>query len=302
MKVAILDVRRGTGRVASKSYTVAYRNLCVLRDYFKADLFVNASEISPCNDYDIIICGFGSTSCEKELSTEFLKRNKGARVFWLVGEYEQSTFAPLFYSGRQFEIIKNFEHTMKNKKCIAQHFLNINSLLAKNQNPISQKKHGCLYYGRWRDDRLLYFEEYLQKPLMLSTGSKNIKQFTARGCKPSLISPLSWAAGRESLNLFRSSLYIEDVFTHTHYNCLANRFYEAIFCNVLPLFDKSCLNTLEKSGLSGWDWFVVDGLKDLVEKTNSENIAVVATVKRWAKEAMDERASVLASIERLFSA
>ena len=115
MKIAILDVRQGKNRIPEKSYTVAYRNMCVLRDYLHADLFVNEKDISSKNDYDVIICGFGSTSCEKEKSTDFLTRNKKAKLFWLVGDYEQSTFAPLFYSKRKFDVIKNYDHFMRNK-------------------------------------------------------------------------------------------------------------------------------------------------------------------------------------------
>lgn len=301
MKIAILDVRRGKGRVAANSYTVAYRNLCVLRDHFGADLFVNAADIKPDNDYDIIVCGFGSTSCERELSTDFLVRNKRARLFWLVGEYEQSTFAPLFYSRREFEVVKNFEHSLRNKRCTKQHFVNINTLLAKPQNKPVHKKYGCVYYGRWRPDRLPYFERYLHDPLYLSTGSKNIKEYHHRGCKPRLIDPLSWSPARETLNLFASSLYIEDAYTHTHYNCLANRYYEALFCGAAPLFDASCLNTLRRSGIQDYDWHIVESLADVERKTLEIGEEQLARVAGWAEEAMIERDSVLNSLWRIFT-
>lgn len=301
MKIAILDVRQGSGRVAAKSYTVAYRNLCVLRDHFNADLFVNASEIKQDSDYDIIICGFGSTSCERERSTDFLMRNKSARLFWLVGEYEQSTFDPLFYSRREFEVIKNFEHSIRNKRCSKQHFVNINTLLARPQNKPVQKKYGCVYYGRWRPDRLPYFERYLHDPLYLSTGSKNIKEYFHRGCSPRIIAPLSWSASRETLNLFAASLYIEDVYTHTHYNCLANRYYEALFCGAVPLFDASCANTLRRSGIQDYDWHVVECLSDVTNKVESIGECQINRVSRWAEEAVVERKKSLEQISAIFA-
>ena len=301
MKVAILDVRQGSGRVAENSYTVAYRNMVAIRDYFSADLFINAQDISKDNDYDIIICGFGSTSCEKEKSTDFLIRNKSAKIYWLVGEYEQSTFAPLFYSKRQFDVIKNFEHKIKNKMCIGQHFVNINTLLAKQQNRQTPKKYDSVYYGRWRPDRVKYFKQYLDSSIHLSTHSKNIKMFHHNGCNPKLIKPMTWVSGRETLNLFRSSLYIEDVFTHTHYNCLANRFYEALFCSSVPFFDKSCLGTIIKSGLSDYDWHIVESQADIACKINQIDNTVLARVAAWNKNSLIEKSQVLKSIEEIFN-
>lgn len=302
MKIAILDVRQGRGRVADNSYTVAYRNLCVLRDELGAELFVNPSDISKESDYDVIICGFGSTSCERERSTDFLIRNKNARIFWLVGEYEQSTFAPLFYSKRQFEVIKNFEHHLRNKMCAAQHFVNINALLASPPSRNVPKKYGCVYYGRWRPDRLKYFQQYLDSSIYLSTHSKNIKMFHHNGCNPKLIKPMTWVKGRETLNLFAASLYIEDQFTHTHYNCLANRFYEALTSNTVPLFDKSCVGTLRKSGYRGYEWNIVESTQDINCKIDEISKGNVGELAAWQGNAVNERSSVLSQIKRIIGA
>jgi hypothetical protein len=302
MKVAILDVRQGAGRVAENSYTVAYRNLVVLRDYFGADLFINASDISVNNDYDIIICGFGSTSCEKDKSTDFLVRNHNAKVYWLVGEYEQSTFAPLFYSQRKFEIIKNFEHALRNKNCIGQHFVNINALLAKQPNKPNIKKYGAVYYGRWRPDRIDYFRQYLSSDMHLSTHSKNIKMFHHNGCNPKLIRPMTWDAGRETLNLFAASLYIEDKFTHQNYNCLANRYYEALFCNTVPLFDASCLSTIKKSKIDKYDDYIVRSPKDIAARLVVINNGKLCVPAGWQESALIERQEVLTKIQSIFEA
>ncbi|MCK5266999.1 MAG: hypothetical protein KAR07_02420 [Spirochaetes bacterium] len=301
MKVAILDVRKGVKRDATKSYTVSYRNLVVLKEEFNADLFVNASEISHDDNYDVIVCGFGSTSCEKDRSTDFLVRNKKAKIFWLVGEYEQSTFAPLFYSQREFSVIKNFEHTIKNKKCTSQHFININSLLAQKQRPETDKKYGCVYYGRWRPDRLKYYQQYMGSNVYLSTHSKNIKMFHHNGCNPKLIQPMSWTPYRETLNLFKSSLYIEDEFTHTHYNCLANRYYEAIMCGVVPLFDESCRNTVKQSGIIDTEWHFVKSGKDIASKIKGIDQEVMARLGMWNDDAIKEMGETLNSIRDLFA-
>lgn len=299
MRVAILDARHGSGRTVEGSYTVAYRNLGVLRDELGADLFLNPGDIRMDIEYDAIICGFGSMSCERERSTEFLIKNDGAKLFWLVGEYEQSTFAPLFYCKRPFQIIKNFEHEVKNKKCIGQHFVNINTLLSKPQNRPVPKKYGCIYYGRWRPDRLKYFQQYLDSSVYLSTGSKNIKLFHHNGCNPKLIKPLDWTPRRETLNLFQASLYIEDQYTHTHYNCLGNRFYEALWCNCVPLFDSSCKNTLSRSGYLGWEWHIVNSPSDIADKVASIDNEVTDRCAEWAKMAMDEKGKAVRQVKKI---
>ena len=295
MKVAILDAKQGE-RNPANSFTVAYRNLLELKRLFNADLFVSASEISTKSDYDAIICGFGSTSTERDKSTDFLVRNKGAKIYWLVGEYEQSTFAPLFYSKRKFDVIRNFEHDLKNKMADKQHFVNINTLLYRNPATPIAKKYGAVYYGRWRQDRLPYFKKHLQGSIHLSTHSKNAKMFHHNGCNPKYIRPLEWSAGKETLSLFEKSLYIEDKYTHAHYNCLANRFYEALYCNVLPVFDRSCINTLERSGYAGYESLIVDAPKDIDEIKHDQGLLWL-----WQQQAADEKNEVLSSLKKILA-
>lgn len=263
MNVAILDVRKGENRKAENSITVAYRNLLILKRELNADLFINASEINFNKRYDVIICGFGSIATEKDKSTEFLKLNKDARLYWLVGDYEQTTFAPLFYCGRKYDVIKNYPHHMKNKHVDKQHFININTLLMRSPNKLTDKKYDLIYWGRWRDGRVDYFKRYFKdRKCYLSTSSKNFKKFISHKMNPVFIKPFRWDEGQESLNLFRYSLYIEDRFSNINYCCLANRFYEAVFCNVVQFFDVSCMQTILKSGLDLDPIFVINGLED----------------------------------------
>jgi hypothetical protein len=82
----------------------------------------------------------------------------------------------------------------------------------------------------------------------VSSSSKNFKQYLQHGCNPKFIEKIKWDKNRETLRLFKYSLYIEDEFTHENYNHLANRFYEAVYCNCVPLFDLSCKTNVIKSG------------------------------------------------------
>lgn len=300
MNIAILDVRVGSGRKVENSYTVAYRNLAVLRDELKADLFINPSDINFKKNYDVIICGFGSTSCEKDLSTRFLLQNDNARIFWLVGDYEQSTFAPLFYSKREFEVLCTFgDHKIKNKMMTRQHQVNINALLTRSPNPHGLKKYDCVYYGRWRPDRLKYFKQYLDSFMYVSTGVKNIKMFHHNGCNPKFIKPLGWESRTEALNLFRSSLYIEDVFSHSNYTALGNRFYEALWCNAVPLIDSSCRRTLELSGYKDYEWHIVESTNDIKEKCIEIAEGFTGSMRKWQKLAVAEKKEVILEIKSI---
>lgn len=305
MRVALLDARQGD-RDPSKSSTVAYRNMMVLAKELDADLYVSAKQLRQSDRaYSSIICGFGSTSCEKDESVKFLERNKNAKLFWLVGEYEQSTFAPLFYARRPFEVIKNFEHKMKGPQIAGQHFVNLNTILAR-PAPVAAHKpaYGAVYYGRWRADRAAYFRRYLQKDVLLSTSAKNMKIFMGNGCRPKFARPLAWAEGRESLRLFGASLYIEDIFTHTHYNCPANRFYEAIACGVPLAFSPESLNTFIRHGTEIPKEMIVadaDALAAYARGSRQDFQSILCLQKEWGDRAMIERKETLCKIRDLLS-
>jgi hypothetical protein len=250
MKIALLDARQGT-RDPGASLTVAYRNMMVLAKELNATLYADAESLKKAPDnFDAIICGFGSTSCEKEQSVAFIKRNHKANLWWLVGEYEQTTFAPLFYAGRKFGVFRNFKHALKNRQAKEQVFVNINSLLAKPCiDPMQARNFGAIYYGRWRRDRAAYFSQYITNDCWLSTSPKNMKIFASIGINPRFARGMSWAQGKETLKQFTASLYLEDKFTHLHYNCPANRYYEALWCGVPILFQSESLNTWNEYGL-----------------------------------------------------
>lgn len=307
MNIALLDARQGD-RKPENSSTVAYRNMLVLSRELGADLFVSAKQLRrSTKTYEAIICGFGSTSCERDESVKFLQRNANARLFWLVGEYEQSTFAPLFYCKREYDVIKNYEHEMKNKQARNQHFVNLNTLLAEPApQQVNRKKIGAIYYGRWRGGRAKYFRRYLHGNVMLSTSAKNMKIFIGNGCNPKFAKPLSWTKGRETLRIAAASLYIEDEFTHTHYNCPANRFYESIALGCPLAFQPECKATFDKYGLEIPSWMIVKNQEDLenyAKKIMSGEMLNQALdiQKQWGERAAMEKAQTIAQIKSIIS-
>ena len=274
MKIALLDARRSGGN-PENSITVAVRNMLELENYFKADFFYSAEQLKEStDDYDVIICGFGSFSTEINESTAFLNKNKNAVLFWLVSDYEQTTFAPLFYSKRKFHIIKSFEHQMKNKMAKEQYFVNINALLSGGYNKNVKEVSKVVYYGRWRDGRADYFRQYLQGGVFVSTSQKNKRRFLENGCNPLFLPALSWKDNGENLKQFKVSIYLEDKFTHSNYCCPANRHYEAVKCGVHQLFQAESLNTFDRYELEVPRELVFNNYKELIDKAKNLDISV----------------------------
>ena len=306
MKIALLDVRR-TPRDVKKSGTVAYRNLLILQTELQADFYSSASLLKSARlDYDVIICGFGSIATEIDCSTQFLRDNQKAKLYWLVGEYEQSTFQPLFYAKRPYDVIKNFEHHMKGKQINSQYFINLNLLLAKPpvspNNAINTHSYGVVYYGRWRKDRAQYFQQYLHNPIYVSTSVKNMKKFKSCGASPLYCKPLRWREGEETLRLFRCSLYLEDVFTHTHYNCPANRYYEALFCGSVVIPHIESQNTWEKAGINMSARYV-SSYDEMLDKASDKHFIVTGLEQQYDEGilAMKQRASVIKELKEIIS-
>ena len=304
MKIALLDARQGT-RDPEASLTVAYRNMMVLAKELNAPLYVDAAALKTAPDhFDAIICGFGSTSCERTESVAFLNRNPQANLWWLVGEYEQSTFAPLFYAGRKYGVFRNFEHPLQNKQAQDQLFVNLNALLAKPcLNPIKTRKHGAIYYGRWRKDRARYFGQYIGRNCWLSTSPKNMKIFASLGIQPRYARGMSWITGQETLKQFFASLYLEDAYTHNHYNCPANRYYEALWCGVPLLFQRESQNTWQKYGIQIPAKYVIRCASDvdaMVAKLS--NPQELAAALEWqtplVERALDDKRKTLEMIKR----
>jgi len=275
MRIALIDIKGDDAREIKTNSSVNIRNMVSISKAIDAKFYYNTAMLDN-TKFDIVIFGFGSISSEINKTSDFIARSGAKKVFWLVGEYEQSMNPALYYSckktGLKFDTIQNFDLNAKKfgDKNNKKHFININLLVSKKPNQLTQKKYDCIYYGRWREGRADYFKKYMQEGMYLSTSTKNMKQFKHAGCKPKYLDKISWTDKKETLNLFKYSLYIEDKYTHKVFNNLANRWYEAGFCNNVVFFDANCINTILKSEIGYYkeqiENYIVKDYKDLQSK------------------------------------
>lgn len=308
--IVLIDVKGNDDRKIDKNSSVNIRNMQELAKILNADFFYNSLQlINNKTQYEYIVFGFGSFASNIEAIKKFaLHQSHVKKVYWVIGEYEQTMNQSLYY----FCKFKNLKYTAI-KNCYinprwnqeSEIILNLNLLIAKKQNKLTEKKYDCIYYSRWRPGRKKYLKEYLNEDIYFSSDSKNFKQHKHIGCRPKYIKKLSWEPGREALNLFKYSLYIEDEYTHTVYNHLANRFYEALFCNVVQFFDINCKNTIIKSGIPFDNYYYVKNKLELDEKIKEVNESgkwaeLLKSQSIWNDIAIMERTEMIKKLKGIF--
>jgi hypothetical protein len=307
MRIALLDVKVGT-KIGSNFTAVNMRNMILLQKELGADFYYSTDQLINNNkEYDAVLVGFGSMNSEAVLTRDFIKRHNN--IIFIVGEYEQKINPALSYAKNNFKLVRNYEgrnQVQHKDRQISDNVINLNLLIAKQANQLITKKYDCIYYGRWRGNRADYFKKYIQNELYLSTSTKNMKKFKHEGCNPKYLDTISWEEKKETLNLFRYSLYIEDVYTHSVFNNLANRWYEAGFCNVVMFFDVNCLNTIRKSEIAEYEneiqnYLVTDynSLQAKINECNQDFEKHLAIQKNWRKNELELRAKMIDELKEI---
>lgn len=287
-------------KLSENTITAHSRNAIILSKELNIPLISTKEEIENLNvnNYDyFVVSGSGfypeTAAIEKEI-----RKNKNATFIWLNNEYStspNSEYARLMKDMKSFSIsnIKTKYKTLT---------INLNALIYEQTNKNIFKKYDCIYYGTYRPGRRVYFQKYLQdKSIYVSSSSKNLKKYKyLAGANATWCDKLSWENKKESLNLFKYSLYIEDEFTHKNYNFLANRFYECLMCNVVQFFDINCKNTIEQSGIDFDDYFYFSSLVELREKIKKDNFyKSLEFQKKWNVQAKKDKIEVLKKIKEI---
>lgn len=258
----------------SKVIDAHFRNSLLLVEYLQCDFIMEDADFANCfkNKYDVLIFAYVTRYSPFKNIQKLHDLNLQAKIIVLSNEYNMSSVSIL--SKTDFYLISNYIRE-KSKYMLENYFLNLNLLLANAPNVLKAKKYDCIYYGTFRENRIKYFKEYLHSPLYLSTSSKNMKKYDSIKCNALFLQKFKWGKKNETLNLFKYSLYIEDEHTHTNYNCLANRWYEAGVCNNVVFFDINCKNTILKSEIAPYineiEFYFVNSYSELIFKINECN-------------------------------
>lgn len=244
MKILLVE----TSAVGKNNVTVHVRNAITIQKYLmqKHDcrLVWEESQIDQNEQFDIILFFSASFYFQHDAFSRLMDNQKKCSIGWLTNEFE--LFQNHFLKGRTEFIIANFDKGAVKKAHSYKNYLhvNLNTLIIRENPTILEKTRGLCYYGTFRKYRLPYFRKWLKEDVVLSSSKKNWDKFASAGCDCYATTPFEWEEGKEQLARFKGSLYIEDTKTHKYFNHFANRFYEALNCNVLPIFDKTCIGTI----------------------------------------------------------
>jgi hypothetical protein len=301
MRIAIFgNERRLKKQYFNKRIDAYFRNTLIISEYLDAIFLYNENEYNKHLEtkFDAILIFYANYYSPIKQMKQIAENNKDAKYYFIANEYT-ITAAYTFLKDKDLTLINNWEEE-------GQIMLNLNLLFSKKPNEVKDKPYSCVYYGTFRTDRAEYYKEYFKEDLYLSTTSKNFKKYRHIGCKAKLIKKLSWEENKETLNLFKYQLYIEDKHTHKVFNNLANRYYEAGFCNNVVFFDVNCRNTINKSELNYYkeqvEDYIVESYEDLqnkIKKCNKDFNKHLATQKSWRMNEATARNKMLEELKNI---
>ena len=309
MKIAVIEIYPNKKMDFNKMIDAHLRNSVIISKEIEADLLCVESDFLKAlkKSYDILILGYASGYAPFTLIRKLVDNNPNARKIVLSNEYN---IVPSIGGFNPYDLIANYDKIKSKGNTIKKFFhLNLNLLFARIPNAVIPKKYDCIYYGTFRINRSKYFKEYLQNDLYLSTSDKNFKKYKHVGANPKWIKKLSWEQKKETLNHFKYSLYIEDEYTHKVFNNLANRWYEAGFCNNVVFFDENCINTIRKSEIGYFEeqikFYMVSDYKSLQEKIkecNKDFEKHLAIQKMWRMSEMQLRSEMINNLKSIIFA
>lgn len=286
------------------------RNAIEISKRLNIDLVSCVEDLENLNraDYDKF-CFIGTAFYEKREDIRiWIRKGNIAKVFFINNEYNtqiQSGIQKFVKDNNSCLISNVIEKSNKVKHYDEFVHLNINTLLFDLLNRPIYKKYDLIYYGTYRANRNQYLQKYfINSDFYLSSSSKNIRKFSALArLSPIFCDKINWEQGKETLNLFKYSLYIEDEYTHSNFNFLSNRFYECLKCNVVQFFDISCRNTLEESGYPILEKYFVSSHAELKNKVESLDWQQCwnEQFNAWHRLAMLEQKDVLNQLDSILN-
>ncbi|MEY4333326.1 MAG: Cronobacter phage [Bacteroidota bacterium] len=304
MKTLIIDSHKGGPKLSNNLHLL---NAKTISDYLGADLIWSYEGVNDNikSGYDAII--FNHASHYSFVDYAWLEANPEAKLFYITNEYNLGEPRALWMAvkrGRKYDVIANHSHEPSKvvmKYVDKWNIVNLNALIhSPVRNPVLNKE-GIIYHGSFRADRAKYFAKYLSPEVIVSTHQKNREKFINAGAKTEkFIDRIKW--DKDGLTPYLCSIYMEDEKTHTYYNHLANRFYESLNYNVIPLFSEECLNTIELSKYPITTDLIFSNPEQIKEKyefVKENRDYMIQLLVNWDIKAKMEKAGVLFDIKKI---
>lgn len=236
----------------------------------------------------------------------FLDRHEESKLYWITNDYSlnlNNDVAKILRI-RGVEVVCSFPAPRRSRRTwMSWRTLNLNTLIYKGLPPaeIEKRPYEILYYGMYRKDREPYFLKYFTPELIVSTSPKNVSLFKALGIRAQYAKPFYWKRRGSLLQRCLFALYIEDTYSHSHYTYPANRFYEALSCGVIQLFDRNCRMTFETAGYDVADYYVQDSrsLEKKIKELKKDPEAHLKQQLRWRRKAAAERRCTLQELKEI---
>lgn len=336
MNLIIESIGRPIETDFSKTSVAHARNSVILANAIDADIVTCERDIHLADGktYDNIICCYASPYMKYKKLIHIVRNNPNAKLWWFVNDHDLEDNILLrnvlkeTKGERKIHMICNNEREsyrgwIMRKKIkdedgnllgllqdfiVEWHTLNLNAMIYSYEIPYKweDKTRESIYYGTLRKWRLDDFLEYQKTGMTLSATTRTQKKFIENGVDQCpMVDKLSWQRGLEDLKKYKFSLYIEDEHTHDHYAHMANRFYEALMCNVITIFDKKCAKNLSKSGFVVPKGLIVNNAEEYVKVANRlttrENFEkLLAVNERYKVQARREHDEVIAALQNIF--
>jgi len=299
-----------SAKITKTSITAHTRNALILAKNLNITLVSTSQEIKALNrtDYDTFIV-VGAAFYEKTAEIEaWIRVGSVKKIVWINNEYQvsaNSEYARLIKDYPSLIISNVVEAGNKIKGYDQFQLLNLNALIYDDSAREIQKKYDLTYYGTYRPGRRLYLQKYFsESQFYISSSKRNIRKIHQLcGVNTQFCDKFNWEQGKETLNLFKYSLYIEDEFTHSHYNHLANRFYESLMCNVVQFFEESCRSTIKAAGYDVADKYFVSNKHELEQKVSDFdfNACIQEQREKFTPKAQQEKQEALQCISALLT-
>lgn len=271
---------------------------------------------------DIIVIVYSAYYADYKGLSRLIYLNHKKRLFFLINEYGLSPNADVNTALRTcgYEVIANYdEGTSGINHYVKFHQVNLNvsAFYEMDNKPFHERTSKLIYWGRYRRNREKYFKKYFHD-ITISTSQKNKRSFLGLRQKNTIIDRLCLCSNyrhnkKISKSLFpevndienyRYTIYIEDEYTHTHYNHLADRFYEAVSHGLIIFFDSNTKNTVRRSGYHIPNFYFVSSreeIDDKIQAIESEPYTHVELFRNLKLDIRLERREVIERLNNIFS-